>query len=175
MRERVSGVLWVAALAVIAAGCGYHVSGHADMMPKNIRTIAIPAFGNNTARPRLSQVLPEALTREFLSRTRYQVVADPNEADAVLTGSVIRYDAYPVLFDQTTGRASAAQINVRVSVMLRDRATGAILYSRDGVEFHERYEISVDPKRYTEEGGAALDRLSRDVARTVVSAVLENF
>ena len=26
--------------AVVLSGCGYHVSGHADMLPKTIKTIA---------------------------------------------------------------------------------------------------------------------------------------
>jgi hypothetical protein len=43
------------------------------------------------------------------------------------------------------------------------------------VEFRERYEISVNPQQYFDESQAALQRLSRDVARTVVSAILENF
>src|ERR1035441_9054724 len=37
-------------LLAMAAGCGYHVSGHGDMLPKTIHTIAIPAFGNVTSR-----------------------------------------------------------------------------------------------------------------------------
>jgi len=164
----------IAALAALAGGCGYHVSGHADKMPKNVKIIAIPAFGNATTRQRMAERLPAALTREFLTRTRYEVVADPRDADAVLTGSVLKYDAYPVMFDQATGRASAVQVNVRMEITLRDRS-GATLYSRPGFEFHERYEISVDPTTYFEESDAATDRLSRDVARTVVSAVLENF
>jgi len=36
-------------------------------------------------------------------------------------------------------------------------------------------EISVDPRAYFEESDPAMERLSRDVARTVVSAILENF
>jgi hypothetical protein len=43
------------------------------------------------------------------------------------------------------------------------------------VEFRERYEISVSPQQYFDEMPAALQRLSKDVARTVVSAILENF
>jgi hypothetical protein len=43
------------------------------------------------------------------------------------------------------------------------------------MEVHERYEISVDPKAYFDESSVAVDRLARDVARSVVSAVLENF
>jgi hypothetical protein len=35
--------------------CGYHVSGHADLLPKHIKSIAIPAFGNLSTRYRLAQ------------------------------------------------------------------------------------------------------------------------
>lgn len=164
-----------AALAALAAGCGYHVAGHADAMPKSVKTIAIPAFANITTRPRLAQSLSGALTREFLTRTRYEVVTDVNTADAVLTGVVSRYEAVPVIYNQTTGRASAVQVSVRLDITLRERATGKTLYARSAFDFRDRYEISVDPKLYFEESDAALDRLSRDVARTVVSAVLENF
>ena len=31
-------------MALTGGGCGYHVSGHADMLPKTIKTIAVPAF-----------------------------------------------------------------------------------------------------------------------------------
>ena len=52
---------------------------------------------------------------------------------------------------------------------------GKVLFNRPNLEFRDRYEISVDPKQYLDESQAALSRLSRDVARTVVSAILENF
>lgn len=164
-----------AALAAMTAGCGYHVSGTADAMPKSVKTIAIPAFTNLTTRPRLAQSLAGALTREFLTRTRYQIVADPDAADAVLTGVVSRYENIPVLYDQNTGRASGVQVNVRLDVTLRERASGKTLYSRTGFDYRDRYEISIDPTVYLEESDATLERLSRDVARSVVSAVLENF
>jgi hypothetical protein len=43
------------------------------------------------------------------------------------------------------------------------------------MEFRERYEISVDQRAYFDESDAALDRLTEDVARTMVSAILEKF
>jgi len=44
-----------------------------------------------------------------------------------------------------------------------------------GAEFRERYEISVDPAAYFDESGTAMQRVSRDVARSAVSAILEGF
>jgi hypothetical protein len=163
------------AAAVVQSGCGYRVAGRADLLPKNIRTIAIPAFGNVTTRYKLSARLPAALTREFISRTRYQVVADPNEADAILNGVVVLYSAYPTIFDPATGRASGVQLSVIMQITLTDRTTGAALFSRPNFEVRERYEISVDQEAYLEESDAALERASRNVARTVVSAILEGF
>ena len=75
----------------VLTGCGYRVSGHSDLLPTTIKTIAIPAFGNATTRYRLTELMPRSLTREFITRTRYQVVADENDADAVLRGAVLNY------------------------------------------------------------------------------------
>ncbi|MGC9973099.1 MAG: LptE family protein [Bryobacteraceae bacterium] len=169
------GVWVLAAAGLASAGCGYHVAGRADLLPKNIQTIAIPAFRNATTRYRLAELLPAALTREFISRTRYRIVADPKAADAVLSGVVLKYDGAPVIFNQATGRATTVQVFVRLEITLRDRATGAVLFSRPGIEFRDRYEISVDPSAYFEESDAAMDRLSRDMARSVVAAILEKF
>jgi hypothetical protein len=161
--------------SLAVSGCGYHVAGRTDLLPKNIQTIAIPAFANITTRYKVSELLASAVTREFISRTRYHIVTDPNQADAVLTGAVVNLYAYPTLFDPQTGRASGVQAIVMMQINLRDRATGAVLFSRPNMEFRQNYEISVDPKAYFDEGDVAMDRLSRDVARSVVSAILANF
>ncbi len=175
MRGLAAGVTALLVVLMAAAGCGYRVAGRADTLPKTIRTIAVPAFGNVTIRYKLTDRLPAAVTREFLTRTRYRVVPGPGEADAVLEGAVVSYNSYPIIFDPATGRASSAQMSVILNITLRERKTGAVLFARSRMEFRERYEISVDQRAYFEESDPALERLSRDVARTVVSAVLENF
>jgi hypothetical protein len=75
-------------LACVLASCGYHVAGHADLLPKTIHTIAIPAFGNASIRYKLTDQLPEAVKREFIARTHYRIVSDPGQADAILQGAV---------------------------------------------------------------------------------------
>jgi hypothetical protein len=172
--------LWPLVLCLLpfaSVSCGYHVAGNStsDTIPKNVKTIAIPAFNNLTIRYKLTSYLPAAITREFISRTRYQVVNDPKEADAILTGAVVRFDSYPLTLDQTTGRASTIQTIVTMQIALRDRATNAVLFDRPRFEARQIYEISIDPKGYIDESTVGLDRLSREVARSIVTAVLENF
>ena len=165
------------AVTLAGSGCGYHVSGKGDLLPKTLHTIAIPAFSNATTRYRLTDRLAEAISREFIARTRYQIVADENQADAVLRGSVINYVAYPTVFDQSTGRASGLMTNVRLQITFVERATGKVLFSRPSFELKQQYEISTanDASTYFDESETALARLGKDVARDLVSAILENF
>jgi hypothetical protein len=158
---------------VASVGCGYHVSGHADLLPARVKTVAIPAFENLTTRYRLTDRIPASISREFITRTRFQVVPDPNQADAILRGAITNYVAYPVI--NVSGRTSVVQMSVFLQLNLIDRETGKVLYSRPSFEARQRYEISQDQIAYFEESDIALDRLSNDVARTVVSAILEAF
>jgi outer membrane lipopolysaccharide assembly protein LptE/RlpB len=163
------------AFAALLTACGYHVAGRADLVPKSIQTIAIPAFSNITTRYKLTDRLPEAISREFISRTRYHIVADPAQADAVLRGAVLSYSSYPTIFDPATGRASGVQLQVTLRVSLVERSSGKVLFNRPNMDVRERYQISTDPAVFFEESDAALDRASQQTARQVVSAILENF
>ena len=166
----------LAAVALLfTAGCGYHVAGRGDLVPKSIKTIAVPAFQNVTTRYELARMLPEDIAREFLTRTRYTVVSDPEKADAVLTGAVVNFVYFPTTYDAAQGRSTGVQAIVTLRLALTDRTTNTAIFNRPGAEFRERYEISENPQQYFDESGPAMIRLSKDVARSVVSAILENF
>jgi hypothetical protein len=160
-------------LAVSMAGCGYHAAGSANVLPAEVHTIAVLKFANGSAQYKLSDYLAESVSRELITRTRYQVVADPAKADAVLSGAVAALFSGATVSDPVKG-ATAAQLVVQIQVKLVDKK-GAVLFERPNVEFRERYEISVNPTQYFDESQVAVERLSRDVARTIVSAVLEAF
>lgn len=165
----------LALAAPLAGACGYRVGGKADLLPKTIHTIAIPAFGNITTRYKLSERLPAAIGREFLNRTRYQVVYDPGQGDAILTGSVSNYLSATTIFDQASGRAAGIQVSVFLNIKLTNRANGDVLYERSNFEVRQRYEVSIEQQAYFDESEAAMERLSREVARQVVSTILEAF
>jgi len=167
---------WLFVLCMALGSCGYHVAGKADLVPKNVHTIAIEPFSNAGVKYKLNDWLPEALSREFITRTRYKPVPDSGQADAVLTGGVTRYTAFPTLINQVTGRTSGLIIIVGLTVTLTERATGKVIYTRPYYEAHERYELSTTNNyQYFDENGAGLRRLSKDVARDLVSSILENF
>jgi hypothetical protein len=161
-------------VALVLAGCGYHTGPQGTLLPKDVRTVAIPQFGNNTVQYKLASYMSEAVTREFITRTRYRVVADPRQADATLYGSIITISSGATVSDPTTGRGSGAQVTVQMQVRLVAK-DGKVIYTRPNFTFQDRYEISIYPGQYIDESQATLTRLSKDVARSVVSALLENF
>jgi outer membrane lipopolysaccharide assembly protein LptE/RlpB len=165
----------IVALAVALAACGYHTAGHADLMPKTIHTVCIPAFQNASSRYKLTDRLPEAISREFIARTRYSIVSDCTQADAVLTGSVRNVLANQTVVPVSTGRATAGEVHVILTVTFTERATGKQLYNNPNFSATERYEISTDPIAYFEESDAGLNRLAAQVSRQVVSAILNKF
>lgn len=164
-----------AALALLASACGYHVGGHSDILPKTVQVIAIPPIANNTMRPKLPALLAEDIAREFHERTRYTIVSDPSQADAVLKATIAKFVNYPTIADPASGRSTGAGASVTMNLVLTDRHTNKVLFSLAGVEFRQAYEISIDAKSYFDESDTALQRLSRDVAHSVVTAILEHF
>jgi hypothetical protein len=165
----------VVLFSLILPSCGYKFAATDSLLPKTIHTIAVPAFNNQGIRYKLTDQLPEAISRELLTRTRYKVVSDPTTADAVLRGTVVNYAFNPTIFDPATGRAAYAELHVTVTVSLTERATGKILFERKNFAVRETYQISPDPTQYFEESDPALKRAGQQVARSVVSAILENF
>jgi hypothetical protein len=131
-------------------------------------------FRNASIQYKLTDYLTQSVSREMITRTHYKIIADPTQADVVLSGAVANMFSSATVTDPVTGRSNGAQVVVNIQVKLTDKS-GKVIFERPNVEFRERYEISVAPQQYFDESQAAMLRLSKDVARTIVSSILENF
>src|SRR5438552_5747131 len=169
-----SGLL-LSVFCLLSFACGYHVAGRGDRLPPDVKTIAVPIFVNQSSRFRIEQRLAQAVTREFIERTQYRITPEPSQADGVLKGTVKDVRAGVVTFDLQTGRATALQIQVTADVQLVDLHTKKALFANPNYIFREEYQVSQSPANLFEEDQPALDRLSRDLARTLVTEILENF
>jgi len=159
----------------MCCSCGYHVAGRGDQIPKEVRTIAVVPFANATSRYKLEQYLTRAVVHEFNSRTRFRVTSQEDQADATLRGGVTNIFVTPIIHDPASGRATSIQLITQMQLSLTERATGKILYQNQNYEARERYEIAIDSRAYFDESEMALERMSRSVARNLVSAILEQF
>ncbi len=162
-------------LVSLAPSCGYHVAGRGNALPQEWRVIAIPALKNKTSNYRIEQRFTQALVREMISRTKYRVVPSEKDADAVLEGEISSLETTPVLFDPVTTRATLMLVSISLRVRLVDRESGKPVYQNAKLVFRNEYEIATDIPSFFQEEGPGLDRMARDFARTVVSALLEKF
>ena len=172
----------VIAIAAALSGCGYHVAGHSDSVPKSIHVIAVPAMENNTTNYRIEQKLTAATIHELLTKTQYKVVSDADGGDAVLTGKVVSLEIVPLLYNTTTAssgaqttQATAMLITMRCDVTFTDRLSQKVLYHNDSFVFRNEYELSSDVKSFFQEGDPAVDRMAKDFASRLVTVVTENY
>ena len=165
----------VALLCVTLAGCGYHTQGKADLLPTDVQTIFIPGFQNQSHTYKVEQLLTQAVVHEFIGRTRYRIINSPgHDADANLKGIVTYCYVYPVTFDTATLRVATVEVVIGANVTLTDR-DGRVLYSNPNYSFRDQYELARDVATFFQEESPALDRMSRDFARTLVSNILEGY
>ena len=58
--------IFVLLACLISAGCGYHAAGHANLLPPDLRTLAVPAFVNQTQTYKIEQTLTAVATEQAL-------------------------------------------------------------------------------------------------------------
>lgn len=164
---------------VVNSGCGYALAGHGSFLPAYIKTIGIPTFANRTAVFNLETTLTQKVRSEFIGRGKYQILPQATGVDAVLTGEVTSVSITPASFS-TQQLASRYAITMTARVELRDTRANMVLWENPSLVFRQEYEAtsgesSVDPAAFFGQDANALDRMSTDFARTIVSAILEAF
>jgi hypothetical protein len=167
------------ALCSGSAGCGYSLAGRGSFLPAYIQTIGIPTFANHTPIFNLETQITQKVRSEFIGRGRYPVVPDQTNVDAVLVGEVVGVSIVPVSFNAQQ-LASRYALTMTASVELRDTRDNKVLWENPGLLFRQEYEATggqtdVDPTAFFAEDQNALDRMTTEFARTIVSAILEAF
>ena len=162
-----------------SAGCGYSLAGRGSFLPDYIRVIGVPTFANRTTLFNLETQMTEKVRAEFIGRGKYRIVQDTQNADAVLTGEVSNVNIAPLSF---TGQQLASRyvVTMAARVELRDLRENKVLWENPGLVFRQEYDAqsgqtALDPTAFFGQDQNALERMTSDFARSIVSAILEAF
>jgi len=154
-------------------GCGYHALGAATHLPPNAHTLSVPVFSTHSEAYHTEAVMTNAVIREFATRSRLRVTPDSGgDPDMVLHGTILQETVEPLTYNTSTQQSSSFLITMVVSVNLTGR-DGRILYENKKYVFRQQYQSTTDLATFLNESPAAVERLSRDFARTLVADVLE--
>ena len=166
-------------LAFVHAACGYALAGRGSFLPDYIRTVGIPPLENRTTF-QVEQMLTEKIRTEFIGRGKYSVVPTETGAQAVLTGSINSISVQPVGFTEQQ-LASRYLFTLAMSVAFTDATTYEVLWSNDPLTFRGEYDlqtrgnVAIEGTAFSDVERQSMERISTDVARTVVTAILEAF
>jgi hypothetical protein len=161
-------------------GCGYSLAGRGSFLPDYIRVVAIPPLLNNSTFFQIETILTEKIRAEFIGRGRYTVIPEPPGADAIVTGAVTSITVQPVGFTEQQ-LASRYLFTLTMRVEFTDARTNKVLWANQALTFREEYElttrsgVSLEGATFLSQERSSFDRISDDVARTVVTAIVEAF
>ena len=169
-------------LCVLGAGsasCGYALAGRGSFLPPHIRTIGVPTFTNRTTVFNLETLLTQKVRSEFIGRGKYQILPENTGVDAVLTGEVTAASLSPASFNAQQ-LATRYALTMTARIELRDVRENKVLWENPSLMFRQEYEATsgttiADAGTFFQQDVTALERISSEFARTIVSAILEAF
>ena len=153
------------AILLLLMACS--VSMSTGGFPPQIRTVAVLPFENSTSDPTLAQDVNRAVREAVQSRLGLRPAAE-DQADAVVRGTVTRYDPdQPIAFQGSaavSGRAAPVevtkrQVTITVDVEIIDQKTGKPLWKGSNLSVQGEY----DPGRETEGRRKALEKLVNSI------------
>jgi hypothetical protein len=167
------------ALGVSSSGCGYSLAGRGSFLPSYIRTIGVPMLVNNTPVFDIERRLTDAVRSELSGRGRYTVETRATAVDAVLTGEIMAITLTPAAFNDQQ-QATRYALTLVVKVEFKDLKTDKVLWQNPAMQFTEQYEVAtlttgLDVTAFLGQDVNAVERLSQEFARALVSAILEAF
>jgi hypothetical protein len=176
---RSAAVAAVLISAVLWSGCGYSLAGRGSFLPASIKRIGIPVFRNRTPVFNLETIVTQRVRSEFIGRGRYQILPEDVGVDAVLLGEVTAVSVAPASFNPQQ-LASRYAITMAASIQLKEVGENKVLWENPSVTFRQEYEATsgrsgTDPNAFFGQETNALDRVSTEFARTIVSSILEAF
>lgn len=148
----------ILALALAAAGCGYHQSNDYNDKPQrgyvwhslyreDIRTVAVPIFTNKDFHRGIEFQLTKALVNQIELQTPYKVV-DRAKADTILEGEITTVRNNYLSLDRDTELPQEQMLTVTVNFVWKDLRTGKILVDRKDFQQSTTYYPTLGESSY---------------------------
>ena len=119
----------VLVLTASVGGCSYSPSP--SLFPTHLKTLAVPILKNETTEPNIEQEVTQAIVDRFVQDNKLRVV-DEQQADLVISGSVVRYTNSVFGFNARE-QAEEYQVAVAVRLTARDRVKNREMWRDDNL------------------------------------------
>lgn len=159
--HRATRSMVVGAAVAVLGGC-YGFSGGGGL-PRNLKTVAIQPFDNQTAAPELQRELFEQLRGVLRDRLNLREAPEAR-ADLVVRGAIVTYDVDLPLGATADGRNTASnrrRLQLAIDIEIVETATSRVLLNKKGMTREGQYA----------EGGEATGR--RNAIESLMTDIVE--
>lgn len=168
----VTALLCVLAAILPTAGCGYKMVGQSTGLPESIKTLAITVFENDSSEPNVEEVVTQSILQRFVRDGRLRIVSR-DKADAILSGTVIKYALEPVAWDEFN---YVKQYIIRLTVRIDFKdTTGSDLHISQIVNAQSSYGLGVSIVAAESVRQDAIARVSLILGDNIIGLLLEGF
>ena len=158
--------------------CGYSLAGHGSFPARICPDVRRPDVCQPHGRLQPRDDADAEGAVGFIGRGKFQILPEATGVDALLSGEVVAVNIQPASFTPNQ-LASRYAITMVAKIELRDMRENKVLWENPSVTFRQDDATGgravIDPAAFFQQDTNALERLSTEFARTIVSAILEAF
>jgi hypothetical protein len=150
------------------AGCWYSTSGRTA---KDVKTIAVPFFDNQTTEPDLEISVTERIINYLIDDNTLKVV-DEGSADAVLEGNIVEFTNTPFSFN-TDLNAEEYRVVLVVKVTLHNRKLNEPIWHDQRITGEAAYFIDAEEAGLTYED--ALEETIEEITEQILNLTVQDW
>ena len=158
--------------AMFLFSCAGPYTPSPQIMPANIKKIAVRPFTNNTSHYGLEEKLTLAVSNELISDGRLAVVRDEKDADGILVGEINKYILQPLTYDSNLV-TTQYKLWILLNVYFIDKNNNVTLWSEPNMEGLGVFFDASQPGGKTEE--EAREEVWENLSKDIVKRTIDGF
>jgi hypothetical protein len=128
----------IAAIALFAAGCGYHFAASGSGLPPSAKTIYVQPFGNHTRFTGINDEFMRYLKDEIADHRRLTLVEEPAGADLVLSGEILYLENLPASTNAVSEPTSYDE-TISANATLADAHSHQVIWTSNGLSANQNF------------------------------------
>ncbi len=165
-----AALLWAVSLGT---ACGYRLVGRGGAFPEGVRTVGVRTITNATGRSGIETEFSRALIAALMSTGKVKVVSD-GTADALFSGTVVRFDSSPMAYNARR-EITERRVSVTVNLDFAPAGGGKSFFSERGVTGKADHLVTGELIGDSEAEQEAVEKATKDAAERVVNRITEGF
>ncbi|MDY6862406.1 MAG: LptE family protein [Thermodesulfobacteriota bacterium] len=138
-----------------------------------IKTVAIPYFKNKTYEAGLEYIFTNSLVSVF-NKNQQVAVYNKDSADAIIEGTIEYVDLTAISFTRED-KALEYRSRIRLSIILRKRETGEILWRNEDIDVQEDFNVEGGAQYTDIHKRESFLRIAKKASEDIYDSIMSDF